>query len=251
MVTRLAETCDALLDGRLRLIQPAKGHRAGTDALLLAALARSLPGDVVVDFGAGAGTAGLALAITEPHRNVILVENDPEMAGFEARNIALNGLEQRATAALADITSTAALKAAGLKPGMTELVIMNPPFLDPATSRQSPLAQKRSSHAMPDNRLSQWLKAARWILEKNGHVALIHRADAIKSVMQALPTGFGGVTLRPVHPRMSKPATRLLVTARLGSNAPASILPGLVLHGEANAFTPQAEAIHRCLEPIA
>ena len=55
-------TEDAFLGGQLRLRQPKSGHRAGHDAMLLAAATPARPGDRVADFGAGVGAAGLALA---------------------------------------------------------------------------------------------------------------------------------------------------------------------------------------------
>ena len=55
-------TEDAFLGGQLRLRQPKSGHRAGHDAMLLAAATPARPGDRVVDFGAGVGAAGLAVA---------------------------------------------------------------------------------------------------------------------------------------------------------------------------------------------
>src|SRR3569833_946148 len=53
---------DAFLGGRLRLRQPRSGHRAGHDAMLLAAATAACPGDRVADLGAGVGAAGQALA---------------------------------------------------------------------------------------------------------------------------------------------------------------------------------------------
>src|SRR6478736_1511110 len=48
-------TEDAFLGGRLRLRQPRSGHRAGHDAMLLAAATPARSGDRVVDLGAGDG----------------------------------------------------------------------------------------------------------------------------------------------------------------------------------------------------
>jgi len=55
-------TEDAFLGGGLRLRQPKSGHRAGHDAMLLAAATPARSGDRVVDLGAGVGAAGLAVA---------------------------------------------------------------------------------------------------------------------------------------------------------------------------------------------
>src|SRR3984885_2914352 len=69
-------TEDGFLGGRLRLRQPKSGHRAGHDAMLLAAATSARSGDRAVDFGAGVGAAGLALAVRIPGIRIVLVEID-------------------------------------------------------------------------------------------------------------------------------------------------------------------------------
>src|ERR1700712_4768425 len=67
-------TEDGFLGGRLRLRQPKSGHRAGHDAMLVAAATAARPGDRVVDFGAGVGAAGLALATRISRIEIVLIE---------------------------------------------------------------------------------------------------------------------------------------------------------------------------------
>ena len=55
------------------------GHRAGMDAMMLAAAVPSGFAGRLADFGAGAGAAGLAVASRCPAAEVVLVENAPEM----------------------------------------------------------------------------------------------------------------------------------------------------------------------------
>src|SRR5690349_15056376 len=50
-------TEDAVLGGDVRLLQPARGYRAGLDADLLAAACDDLPGQRVIEAGCGAGGA--------------------------------------------------------------------------------------------------------------------------------------------------------------------------------------------------
>src|SRR6202043_2151801 len=73
-------TEDAFLGGQLRLRQPKSGHRAGHDAMLLAAATSARPGDRVVDFGAGIGAAGLAVARRVTGVELALVEIDQGLA---------------------------------------------------------------------------------------------------------------------------------------------------------------------------
>src|SRR6267154_115609 len=86
-------TEDAFLGGRLRLRQPKSGHRAGHDAMLLAAATSARAGDRVVDFGAGVGAAGLALATRISGIQIVLVEIDEVLAELARGNAASNRIE--------------------------------------------------------------------------------------------------------------------------------------------------------------
>src|ERR1700690_1700133 len=79
-------TEDAFLGGKLRLRQPKTGHRAGHDAMLLAAATPACPGDRVVDLGAGVGAAGLAVAKRVAGIELVLVEIDNGLAELARAN---------------------------------------------------------------------------------------------------------------------------------------------------------------------
>src|SRR5437667_5568958 len=84
-------TEDPVLGGKLRLKQPKRGHRFGHDAILLAAACPARRGDHVLDFGAGVGAAGLALAKRVAGISVTLVEVDPQLAAMAQANADRNG----------------------------------------------------------------------------------------------------------------------------------------------------------------
>src|ERR1700748_3125277 len=86
-------TEDAFLGGRLRLRQATSGHRAGHDAMLLAAATSARSGDRVVDFGAGVGAAGLALATRISGIRITLIEIDEALAELARGNAASNRIE--------------------------------------------------------------------------------------------------------------------------------------------------------------
>src|SRR5262245_39508973 len=88
-------TEDAVLGGRLRLMQPRRGHRVGHDAILLAAAGPARAGEHAVDLGAGIGAAGLALAARADGVTVTLVEIDAELAALAVANAERNGLTAR------------------------------------------------------------------------------------------------------------------------------------------------------------
>src|SRR5215475_13456262 len=89
---------DAVLGGRLRLLQPRSGHRFGHDALLLAAAVRATAGELALELGSGVGAAGLALAARIPGVSVSLVEIDASLAELAQENARRNRLSDRVSA---------------------------------------------------------------------------------------------------------------------------------------------------------
>jgi tRNA1(Val) A37 N6-methylase TrmN6 len=237
----------AFLGGRLELGQPSVGHRCGTDAVLLAAAAPGGFCGLAIDAGAGAGAAGLALAVTRPAARVGLLDNDPFMVKLALANCAQNRLAERCYGVEADLLSPASWRGAGLQAESAQLVITNPPFLDPARARLSPDPQKRRAHAMPEEgpaALAAWIAACLALVRPGGLLILIHRPDALPHILQALAGRAGGVTLMPVYPREGANAARILVRGKKGSRAPFAIAPPLILH-KGERFTAAAEDLHR------
>lgn len=236
---------DRLLDGRLRLLQPRKGHRAGSDAILLAAALPGLEQGALLDLGAGVGTVGLAAALMQPELRVTLLERDPALAALAGRNAGLNDIAGRVTVVAGDVTSRAAiLSERGLAPASFDAVAMNPPFYPPGGSKASPVPNRKAAH-VAEGALAPWLRTARRLLRPGGHLALIHRVEALPEVLAALETGFGAVAVRPVHAFADRPAIRIIVTAILNSRKPAAMLPAFVINGPDGKLSPASDAVHR------
>lgn len=239
-------TADTVLGGRVRLAQPRIGHRAGHDAVLLAAAVPAGAGDRVLDLGAGVGTAAFCLAARVPVGYLTLVEIDPELAALAEQNAAANGLGNRTRILVMDaLTRGAPREKAGLLVGAIDRVMTNPPFHDAPRHRGSPGAARRLAHSGGDDMLAGFLRTAVAVLRPGGTVTLIHRADRPEALIAAMKGRFGGITLRPVHPKPGASAVRLIATGTKGSRAPTAILPGLVLQDGEGHPTPEAEAVLR------
>jgi tRNA1(Val) A37 N6-methylase TrmN6 len=237
-------TEDAALGGRLVLRQPRRGHRFGHDAILLAAACSARSGENVVDFGAGVGTAGLAVARRLADVAVTLVETDPMLVALARENAQRNDLAGRVRAVRLDIgADAAAFVAAGLLAGTADHVIMNPPFNPP--QNPSPHGGRRLAHSAVSDTLAFWLKAASRLLRPSGAVTLIWRADALDAALASISGSFGAIGVLPIHPKPDTPAIRVLVRAVKESRAPLSLLPGFILADQAGKPTPQAESVLR------
>jgi tRNA1(Val) A37 N6-methylase TrmN6 len=241
-----ALTDDAVLGGRLALRQPARGHRVGHDAILLAAATAATAGETAVDLGAGVGAAGLALALRVPDLSVRLIDIDRQLAALAAENAARNGLASRVSAhALDAVGPPQAFAAAGLGPASADRVLMNPPFHDVRREQASPDALRKLAHVAPRDALGAWVKTAGRLLRAGGTLTLIHRADALNEVLNALARDFGAITVQPVHSKPDMPAIRILVRAVKSSGAPLALMPALVLNGHDGRSTAAAEAVLR------
>jgi tRNA1(Val) A37 N6-methylase TrmN6 len=230
---------DAFLGGKLRLRQPKSGHRAGHDAMLLAAATPARAGDRVVDFGAGVGAAGLAVAARVAGVKLVLVEVDAKLAEMARANTIGNGIA--ADTLVLDVTSGAeSFASMGLLPDSADVVLMNPPFNDAARHRASPDEARQVAHVAAGQTLEGWIHASRRILKSGGNLVMIWRADGIAEVLAALGRGFGSLTILPVHADAASPAIRVLVRATKGGRAPTRLLAGLVLNDEASRPTSDA-----------
>ena len=110
-----ATTTDDFLGGRIGVLQPKNGHRAGSDAVFLAAAVPARAGDHVLDVGAGVGVAGLCLLARVPSIKLTAVEIDAKLCALAAKNAARNGFGDKFSAVNADVTAPGrSLRAAGL-----------------------------------------------------------------------------------------------------------------------------------------
>jgi tRNA1(Val) A37 N6-methylase TrmN6 len=229
-MTDAETTLDAFLGGALVVRQPARGHRAGHDAVWLAAATPARAGDRVVEFGAGVGVAGLALARRVGRLDLVLVEIEPALARLAAENAAANQLPVRVV--VLDVAAPAtAFAEVGLLPDSVDAVLMNPPFNDAERHQASPVAGRDLAHRAQPSTLEAWVHAARRILKPGGVLTLIWRADGIAAVLAALGKGMGSLRLAPLHGAVEEPAIRVLVTAVKGGRAPLVLCPGRVFGG--------------------
>lgn len=241
-------TRDLVLGGRLALLQPARGHRVGHDAILLAAAAPA-GARRLADFGAGIGSAGLAALARLPEATCHLVEIDPELAALARSNAQENGLSDRCAVTVADVDLLG--RPAGPE-GFAEafdLVLANPPFNAAAAHQSSPRPGRALAHMAGEGLLDRWIRAATRCLEPGGMLVMILRPEDLQALLAALSGRFGAVELMGVHAAPGTPAVRLLMRARRGRRTPPVLLPPVVLGG-ADGESERARAVLRDLQPL-
>jgi tRNA1(Val) A37 N6-methylase TrmN6 len=239
-------TEDGFLNGRLRILQPEKGYRAGIDAVFLAASIPCAEGDHVFEAGMGTGVATLCLAYRVPRLEITGMEVAARYALLAEENASRNACGAGIKVIHADIREATRRGSALMPtPGSMAHAFANPPYFEDGKSTPSPVALKAGAHNFAPEDLDLWVKAMHGLIAPRGTATLIYRAEALARLLATFEGRFGDITVAPLFPRSGLAATRVIVQGIKGSRAPLQLLPGLILHGEDGKFTPAAEAILR------
>ena len=241
---RAGATTDDFLGGRISVIQPRSGHRSGSDAVWLQAAVPARPRDRVLDVGAGVGVAGLALLARVPKLELTATEIDAGLCALATENAARNGFADNVTIVEADVTLPAkTLQAKGLAREGYDHVMTNPPFYAEGSARAGPA--KAAAHIMAAGALPAWIGFLTAATAAKGSLTIIHRPEVLGELLPLLHGRFGALTVFPLFPKESEPATRIILQGRKGSRAGIKLLPGLVLHRDDGRYTAKAEAVLR------
>jgi tRNA1(Val) A37 N6-methylase TrmN6 len=229
-------TEDAVLGGRIRIRQPARGYRVNVDTLLLAASVEA--GPRLMEAGCGVGAGLLTVASLCADAKLVGVERDQNIADIARENVAMNAMSDRVEIVTGDVLERSA------NIGVFDGVFVNPPY--DAEGEGRPPAEGRHYAHVAEAPLDVWIAALADRLTGGAALTMIHRAHKAAEILAALDGRLGAAELIPIHPRAGEAAKRILVRARKGSRAPLRLWPALVLHDASGAkYTPETEAILR------
>lgn len=233
----MATTDGHLLDGRVSYAQPAEGFRSGIEPVLLAAAIPAHSGDRVLEGGSGAGAGLLCLAARLAGIVGLGIERDPSLAALAQRNATANGWT--------DLTFRAASIEAIPESAPFDHAFANPPY-HLAAGTPSPLRGRSDAKHAPADLLAIWATSLARHLRPRGTLTLIASAADLPACLAALAAArCGSGTLFPLWPRQGRPAKLALLQGVKDGRGPFRILPGLILHGNASGYTPEAQAVLR------
>jgi tRNA1(Val) A37 N6-methylase TrmN6 len=246
MAVPASMTDDAFLGGKLKILQPEKGYRAGIDAVFLAAAIPVNDGDTVFEAGIGAGVASLCLLARNQMVHITGIEANTRYAVLCEQNAKRNSLSNSLRVIHADLKEAMRKDLAHMPAhGTFAHAFANPPFFDEGKVTPSPSLLKAQAHAFGPEDLEMWIKVLHAMVTMRGTVTVIHRAETLGKLLTAMETKFGDIRVAPLYAREGSAASRVIVQGVKGSRAPMQLLPGLILHDDTNSFTQDAEAVLR------
>ncbi len=180
------------------------------------------------------------LAALHRPRAVVAIEIQPPLAAMIARSAALNGLEA-VNAVCADLRHK---KIAGVESASFDLVVANPPFRAAAAGRENPDRSRRLARGESAAVLLDFVAAARRYARPGAHVAFIFTARRSAELISAMRSHqLEPKRIRFVHPRLARPASVMLIEARVGGGIEVTIESPLILYERPGIYTAEAQAL--------
>ncbi len=239
-------TDDGFLGGRLRILQPKKGFRAGTDSVFVAAAVPAAPGEAVFEAGTGPGAAALCLAARVRGVRVTGVEADVISCMLAERNAERNDLGGALRIIHGDVRQAVRHDQAQWPPqGSFAHAFANPPYFEHGRVTPSPNPILAGASAFGPEDLDAWIHTLAAMVRPRGTVTVIYPASRLDALLAAFSRRLGDIRIAPLRPRAGEAATRVILQGVKGSHAPVRLLAGMALHGRANAYTAAAEKILR------
>lgn len=226
IIVRPGERIDCFMDGRLKLIQSKDGYRFSIDAILLAQFVTIRQGDVVVDLGTGCGVIPLILLLTKLVGYAFGLEIQEELAGQAARNILLNGFDDKMRVVLGDI------KNPPIAEESADVVICNPPYRQVKSGRINPDPRRAIARHEIMASIDDILRAARSVLRKKGRLALIYSSVRLADILARMRRfNLEPKKIQIIYPDLNSGAKLVLVEAILGGRPGLKISPPIVGQG--------------------
>jgi len=237
-------TRDEFLGGRLGILQPKKGYRAGVDPVLLAASVPARAGQSVLELGCGAGVASLCLMARVEGLDVAGVEIQPEYADLARQNAEANAM--RLDVHEGDLRAMPS----ALRARRFDHVIANPPY-HRAASRSPAHDEGREIALAGEAALADWVEAASRRLLPGGYFTSILHIGRLPELLEAVSSRLGSVELFPLAPRVGREARLFILRARKGGRGDFRLHAPVIMHeGEAHvrdgeSYTPQLREVLR------
>lgn len=231
-----------VLGGRVSLLQPEKGFRAGIEPIMLAASIPDGKLGQVLDLGCGVGTAALCYASRVEGTRIVGIEKQTKLGDLAVKNVLNNGFDRRVTILNEDIL----FLSNKLANCSFCHVMANPPFVSAKRANPKMHPSRWSSHVEGAAKLQDWVSVAHSLLETKGTFTVIYDAGRVDNLISLLSAGFGGITIFPLWPstmEKGRDAKRVLVQARKGVKSPSRLAVGMVLHQTDGSYTPAAASI--------
>lgn len=239
----LETTCDEMLFGRLKLLQPVSGQRVSMDTILLSAWVKVRSGQrEILEAGCASGAVSLMLAIRHKNVRVTGVDIQPELAELAALNAANNGLSERVSFVAGDVRDKELFPREKF-----DILAVNPPYSSLASGRPSPDSSRTTSRLEVSCTPDDVAGLAQRVLKSRGRLFAIFTSERLDTFLSAMRNrSIIPKRLRPVYPSMHYNSGVFLCECVKNGGTGMSLLPPLFVRDGNGNYT---DEILKAYEP--
>ena len=242
------DTRETSLDGirDVKVYQNINGYRFSVDAVLLYSFVNMKYAGSIADLGTGSGIIGLLLARKYSAAKVLLVELQKSLFALAAKNIVLNGLEDRVDVVLSDIKEMKE-KAPPLS---YDLVVSNPPFRKPTSGRISVGEEKAVARHELRLTLSDLTETASYLLKPRGRFCMIFHPERLSEAIDTLRrNSLEPKRLRFVHNDPDAVSKIVLIESAKGGRAGIRVEKPLFIYDKNGRYTAEVNEMYGRQQP--
>ena len=238
----MAERLDEIGFGGLKLIQETDHFCYGIDAVLLADAAAAGRHKRYIDLGTNNGVIPVILAGLTDAPDIKGVELQAAPAALAARNVSMNGFDDRVEIINSDILDIAK----HLPAGCCDAVTCNPPYTAQGTGIINEGDALTAARHETTASLEDFIKCAAYLLSDRGALYMIHRPSRIIDIACACRANrLEPKFLRFISPRKGEKPNLMLVTCRKNAGRELKLQEPLAVYGDDGGYTDEIMKIYR------
>ena len=235
------ERLDDLERNGLVLLQHPGRFCYGVDAVLLSWFARAASEDDVLDLCTGSGVVPILMSARTAARHFTGLEIQEEMADMARRSVLLNDLSDRIDIVCGDAGQAAAI----FGKASFSAVTVNPPYISGGAGIIGPDSSRNIARHELLCTLEDILKSSADVLKPGGRFFMVHRPFRLNDIITGMSRcGISPSRLCFVHPRLSRPATLVLIEGVRGGRTQPAADPPVILYTEDGRETRMIREIH-------
>lgn len=220
----------------LSLLQKKDGLTFGTDAYLLAAYLRPMHRARAADFGCGTGIISLLAQTKGKFAHVTAIEVQDSFAELTARNVRLNGLDDRISVLHADVTS--------LRPtdigGELDVIFSNPPYMRTDSGKRNTADEKYIARHEVCGTVADFCAVAGRLLKHGGLFYVVWRPDRLSELFAALHDArLEPKRMTAIQADTVTPPSMILLACKKGAAPSLTVTPTLMLYRDSANVMPR------------
>lgn len=227
-------TTDTFFNGRVKVNQSVRGYRFSIDAVLLASVTKTKPGEVVLDIGTGCGIIPILLAFRNPDVKVFGIEIQEALAIRAQDNVSANRMFDQISIINLDVRRLDNERIAG----PVDWIVSNPPYREANSGRINPNSERAVARHEIQLTLRELIQACRRSLRTGGHFVTIYPCERLTDLICEMRSG--GIEpkwMQCIHSRRDQEAKLVLVRGKMRGNSGLKLAPPLIIYEPDGSYT--------------